>query len=338
MKHSHLLMSLIFLLSSSAFSQNIGVNEDGSVPDGSAIVDMKSSSRGLLIPRMDTTAMNSINNPARGLIIYDTTTNLFYYNKGTAGSPNWVSLLNALDTLPAISGVNLTDLNASHLTGPLPAISGAQLLNLTASNLSGSLPAINGSNLTNLTADNLTGTLPAIDGANLTNLTAANLSGALPAISGASLTNLNASNLSSGTVATARLGSGTASSSTYLRGDGTWNTPSSSSGTYTGSLSNSVNVTLGTTASDIASFTLTNKALVTVTMTATSNSTGRFIYITDNSDNIISSCGSTSGTGGINQTIGTTAVLQSGTYKIRGAANANSLVTVTNFDLRKIEF
>lgn len=46
--------------------------------------------------------------------------------------------------------------------------------------------------------------------------------------SGASLTSLNASNLASGTVGTARLGSGTASSSTYLRGDGTWSTVSAS--------------------------------------------------------------------------------------------------------------
>ena len=45
-------------------------------------------------------------------------------------------------------------------------------------------------------------------------------------LSGASntITNLNAANLTSGTVPTARLGTGTASSSTFLRGDNTWQT------------------------------------------------------------------------------------------------------------------
>ena len=43
--------------------------------------------------------------------------------------------------------------------------------------------------------------------------------------SGAPLTNLNGSNISSGTVATARLGSGSPSSSNFLRGDGSWQTP-----------------------------------------------------------------------------------------------------------------
>ena len=44
----------------------------------------------------------------------------------------------------------------------------------------------------------------------------------LPASSGVNLTALNASNLGSGTVPTARLGSGTASSSVFLAGDNTW--------------------------------------------------------------------------------------------------------------------
>ncbi|MDP6587321.1 MAG: hypothetical protein QF535_21925 [Anaerolineales bacterium] len=55
-----------------------------------------------------------------------------------------------------------------------------------------------------------------------TTIDATALTGNLPALSGASLTALNATNLGSGTVPTARLGTGTASSGTFLRGDGAW--------------------------------------------------------------------------------------------------------------------
>jgi len=51
----------------------------------------------------------------------------------------------------------------------------------------------------------------------------------LPAASGVNLTALNATNLASGTVPTARLGSGTANNGVFLRGDGTWDTAGSTS-------------------------------------------------------------------------------------------------------------
>jgi hypothetical protein len=67
----------------------------------------------------------------------------------------------------------------------------------------------------------------------------------------ADLTTRSASDLSSGTVATARLGSGTANASTFLRGDNTWAVPSGGSQWTNGSNSISYsngNVGIGTTA------------------------------------------------------------------------------------------
>ena len=87
---------------------------------------------------------------------------------------------------------------------------------ITASSFSGS-----GASLTSIPAGNLTGT---VADARISTLTASKLTGALPAISGANLTNLDASDLASGTVPTARLGSGTANNTTFLRGDSTFQT------------------------------------------------------------------------------------------------------------------
>lgn len=68
---------------------------------------------------------------------------------------------------------------------------------------------------------NASGKIPALTSTYFTTLAfdSANLTGTAAAINGSAITALNASNLASGTVATARLGSGSASSTTFLRGD-----------------------------------------------------------------------------------------------------------------------
>lgn len=55
-----------------------------SIPDSKAILDVNSSSKGILVPRMTTTQRDAIISPTNGLLIYNTTTNQFNYYNGTA--------------------------------------------------------------------------------------------------------------------------------------------------------------------------------------------------------------------------------------------------------------
>jgi hypothetical protein len=54
---------------------NIGINN--ATPDASAIFDIASTTKGLLIPRMTTTERDAIGSPATGLMIYNLTTSAF---------------------------------------------------------------------------------------------------------------------------------------------------------------------------------------------------------------------------------------------------------------------
>lgn len=84
------LLGLLFLLFSQvALCQNIGIGITN--PNPSAQLDISSSSRGLLIPRMSTGGIAAISSPARGLLVYDSVKNQVMVNMGSASSPNWQS-------------------------------------------------------------------------------------------------------------------------------------------------------------------------------------------------------------------------------------------------------
>ena len=84
MKNSVLLIILTVLVYTVSFSQ-VAVNSDGSSPDASAMFDIKSNQKGLLIPRMLETERTNITSPAQGLMVYQTdNTEGFYYYDGTS--------------------------------------------------------------------------------------------------------------------------------------------------------------------------------------------------------------------------------------------------------------
>jgi hypothetical protein len=89
MKILSLIIVMLLLNSSLLFSQ-VAINTDGSVSDISAMLDVKSTTKGMLIPRMTTTERNGITNPANGLLIFCTGDNQYYSNNGTPSVPNWV--------------------------------------------------------------------------------------------------------------------------------------------------------------------------------------------------------------------------------------------------------
>lgn len=87
--HLKTIKSLLFMaccqfIMSTTNAQSVAINTDGSTADATAILDVKSTSKGMLIPRMTTSQRTGISTPATGLLVFDTDTNAFWYYNGTA--------------------------------------------------------------------------------------------------------------------------------------------------------------------------------------------------------------------------------------------------------------
>jgi hypothetical protein len=84
------LLIAIMLISAPGHSQGVSINETNTTPDPSAMLDVQSNEKGVLVPRMTQAQRNAIANPAAGLLIYQTNqTPGFYFNAGTPALPNW---------------------------------------------------------------------------------------------------------------------------------------------------------------------------------------------------------------------------------------------------------
>ena len=85
MKKLSNLIAMLLLFSSPLFAQ-VGINTDNSTPDASAMLDVKSTSKGFLPPRMTTAQCNAITLPEAGLTIYNTSKN----SNETYNGTSWV--------------------------------------------------------------------------------------------------------------------------------------------------------------------------------------------------------------------------------------------------------
>jgi hypothetical protein len=79
---TYLFALALSLCAVTGFAQNVAINEDGSAPNPNAILDVKSYTKGVLIPRVSTPGRLAIPN-TKGLLVYDTTIGSFWYNTGT---------------------------------------------------------------------------------------------------------------------------------------------------------------------------------------------------------------------------------------------------------------
>ncbi|MEI6436855.1 MAG: hypothetical protein WCP32_18680, partial [Bacteroidota bacterium] len=84
-------------------AQNVGINDDGSIPDSKAMLDVKSSTKGFLPPRMTYAQRVAIGSPAAGLIVWcsncGTSGELQVYNGTT-----WTNMVGGGASLPFVIG------------------------------------------------------------------------------------------------------------------------------------------------------------------------------------------------------------------------------------------
>ncbi len=101
MKYNTFLFAVLVLAAGNATAQSVGIGTNN--PNSSAMLEVSSANKGLLLPRVALTGINdavTISNPATSLLVYNTNVALpagvgYYYNSGTGGAPVWTKFSTA---------------------------------------------------------------------------------------------------------------------------------------------------------------------------------------------------------------------------------------------------
>lgn len=84
-----LLFGVIF---TAGYAQQPGIGIGTTIPDASSQLDVSSTDRGVLIPRMTSAQRDAIESPANGLLVFDTDRQCISQNVGTSSAPDWVCI------------------------------------------------------------------------------------------------------------------------------------------------------------------------------------------------------------------------------------------------------
>jgi hypothetical protein len=87
MKKIYYILTILLCVYVQTANAQMGVNSTGAAPDPSAMLDVRSTNKGFLMPRLTTTQRNAMPAISNGLMIYNTTTNEIEVYRGFAG---WV--------------------------------------------------------------------------------------------------------------------------------------------------------------------------------------------------------------------------------------------------------
>lgn len=127
MKKMFLLSLLLFITSVflfiSSLKAQVGIGT--SSPEASSVLDLSSTSKGMLVPRMTAAQKNAISNPATGLLVYQNDSSAgFYFYKASA----WIKITNS-DSVVTVGAVGSSSANGASINSGVLTLTPADAVN-----------------------------------------------------------------------------------------------------------------------------------------------------------------------------------------------------------------